>query len=222
MPNSIAENIASIRQNIPPHVRLIAVSKQKPAAAIREAYACGIRDFAENRWQEAKVKQQELADLSDITWHFIGHIQKNKARQILQHFSWIHSLDSLALALRLNRLAEELGVTPQVLLQFKPLPDPHKYGWEKQQLLADLPQLDQCKFLKIQGLMTILPLGLSKEESLAAFSTTRDLAKMIAQQPWQNIKMTQLSMGMSGDYLEAITAGATMIRLGSIIFGARN
>jgi pyridoxal phosphate enzyme (YggS family) len=188
---------------------------------MREAYAAGIRDFAENRLQEALSKQEQLQDLRDLNWHFIGHLQTNKARKAIENFQWIHSVDNLKIAQRLDRLAQELSLQPQVCLQVKVLPDPNKYGWEINQLLSDLPQLDRCQYLNIQGLMTILPLDLSDAQILAAFETTYELAQKIKQQNWAHIHMNQLSMGMSGDYTLAIQAGATMVRLGTILFGAR-
>ena len=221
MTGLVAQRIDRIREQIPEHVRLIAVTKQVSSEAIREAYEAGVRDFAENRLQEALLKQEQLQDLSDICWHFIGHLQANKAKKVLESFQWIHSVDSLKLAQRLDRLAEELSRRPQVCLQVKVLPDPNKYGWQIPELLTDLPELDKCHNLSIQGLMTILPLGLSDSQALDAFNATRELAEKIAQQNWTNLQMHQLSMGMSADYLLAVKAGATMIRLGTIIFGAR-
>jgi hypothetical protein len=221
MTGLVAQRIDRIREQIPEHVRLIAVTKQVSSEAIREAYEAGVRDFAENRLQEALLKQEQLQDLSDICWHFIGHLQANKVKKVLESFQWIHSVDSLKLAQRLERLAEELSRRPQVCLQVKVLPDPNKYGWQVPELLADLPELDKCHNLSIQGLMTILPLGLSDSQALDAFNATRELAEKIAQQNWTNLQMHQLSMGMSADYLLAVKAGATMIRLGTIIFGAR-
>ncbi len=221
MTGLIAQRINQIRQQLPSNVRLIAVTKQVSVEAIREAYAAGIRDFGENRLQEALPKQEQLQDLPDICWHFIGHLQSNKAKKALEHFQWIHSVDNLKLAQRLNRLAAELSYQPQVCLQVKVLPDPNKYGWTVSELLEDLPQLDRCEHLKIKGLMTILPLGLSASQTLAAFKTTCTLAKKIERQNWSNLQMQQLSMGMSADYLLAVKAGATMVRLGRIIFGAR-
>jgi hypothetical protein len=218
---SIAQRIEKIRQQIPSDVRLIAVTKQVSPTAMREAYAAGIRDFAENRLQEALSKQEQLQDLSDLNWHFIGHIQTNKARKVIENFQWIHSVDNLKIAQRLDRLAQELSLQPQVCLQVKVLPDPNKYGWEINELLNDLAQLDRCLNLNIQGLMTILPLDLSKTQILAAFETTHELAQKIKQQNWAHIHMNQLSMGMSGDYPLAVQAGATMVRLGTILFGAR-
>ncbi len=221
MTGSIPERIAQIRQQLPPDVRLIAVTKRVSVEAIREAYNAGVRDFGESQVQEAAAKQDELQDLPDITWHLIGHLQRNKAKKALTQFQWIHSCDSLKLAQRLNQLAGELAVSPQICLQVKIMPDLHKYGWTIPELLEILPELDQCKALQIQGLMTIPPLGLSSQETLGVFERTRDLADEIGRQNWSKLRMQQLSMGMSEDYALAIQAGATMVRLGRIIFGER-
>ncbi|MBW4673151.1 MAG: YggS family pyridoxal phosphate-dependent enzyme [Desmonostoc geniculatum HA4340-LM1] len=221
MNSSICERIVTIQSSLPTSVRLIAVSKQVSAEAIRSAYAAGIRDFGESRIQEAAVKQAQLQDLSDITWHFIGHLQSNKAKKAIEQFQWIHSVDNLKLAVRLDQLAQELGVSPQVCLQVKILPDPNKSGWSVAELLADLPALNQCKTLQIQGLMTIPPSGLDDPEILSVFNRCRELAKEIQEQNWSHIKMQHLSMGMSGDYELAVQAGATMVRLGTILFGDR-
>jgi PLP dependent protein len=217
---TIAQRIHQIRQEIPSHVRLIAVTKQVSAEVMREAYEAGIRDFGENRLQEALPKQEQLQDLSDICWHFIGHVQANKAKKVLENFQWIHSVDDLKIAQRLDRLAADLSYSPQVCLQVKMLPDPDKYGWEVAQVLSALPELEKCQSLKIQGLMTILPLGLTQTEMLTAFEETYKLAQTIKQD--SHLLMKELSMGMSDDYLLAIKAGATMIRLGRTIFGERN
>ncbi|CEJ42308.1 YggS family pyridoxal phosphate-dependent enzyme [Umezakia ovalisporum] len=221
MSTSISERITDICASLPPSVRLIAVSKTFPSEAIRAAYAAGIRDFGENRIQEAASKQAELKDLPDITWHFIGHLQSNKAKKAIELFHWIHSVDNLNLAQRLNQLAQELGINPQVCLQVKILPDPNKSGWNVPELLANLPALNQCQNLQIQGLMTITPLGLNDAETINVFNSAHKLAQEIREQNWSHLKMQELSMGMSGDYQLAVQAGATMIRLGTILFGQR-
>ncbi len=222
MISSINERIAKIRSALPPSVKLIAVSKTVPAEIIRSAYAAGIRDFAESRIQEAAAKQVELQNLSDITWHFIGNLQSNKAKKALEQFQWIHSVDNLQIAQRLNQLALQLGVSPQVCLQVKILPDPNKSGWSVPELLAELSVINQCKNLQIQGLMTIPPWGLDNAGILNVFNSTHQLAKEIQNQNWSHIKMQHLSMGMSGDYQLAVQAGTTMVRLGTILFGDRS
>jgi PLP dependent protein len=218
---SIAQNIETIRRDLPPSVRLMAVSKQVSADLIRAAYAVGIRDFGESKIQEAQTKQQELADLPDLCWHLIGHLQGNKVRKAVQLFDWIHSVDSLKLLQQIDRVASELKKSPNICLQVKILDDPDKYGWTIPELLTDLAQISCCQQLKISGLMAIPPLGLTSPQIQAFFDRARDLRDQINQQPGLNLQLTELSMGMSGDYLLAIPAGATMIRLGSILFGDR-
>jgi PLP dependent protein len=232
---TIQARIGSIQQTLPASVRLIAVTKYVTPAAMRQAYAAGIRDFGENRVQDAMVKQAQLSDLPDLTWHLIGHLQTNKAKLALKHFAWIHTLDSLNLAQRLDQYADQFAATseletpelggqllprqlPQVLLQVKILPDPNKFGWSISELWQALPQLDQFQHLQIRGLMAILPQGLNPEQQRSAFAQVQVLAAEIQSRGWQRLKMDQLSMGMSGDYPWAIQAGATMIRLGTLLF----
>ena len=222
MSGHISQKIVSIRREIPPNVELIAITKQVGIEPMREAYQAGVRNFGENRLQEALVKQNELQDLTDVSWHFIGHIQKNKAKKVIENFTWIHSVDSLPLAERINKLAAESNLMPKIFLQVKVLADPNKYGWEIESLLQDLECLDRFSHINIQGLMTILPWGLSSTETLKAFKAVAKLSEEIEQKNYQNISMQELSMGMSGDYQLAIEAGATKIRIGRTIFGARH
>lgn len=219
----IAERLTQIRQTLPESVKLIAVTKQVSVEVLRAAYAAGVRDFGESRIQETADKQAQLADLPDITWHLIGHLQSNKVAKALELFQWIHSVDSLKLAQRLNQLAADLPQKPTLCLQVKVLPDPTKYGWTILELLDDLPVLDQCTHLNTVGLMAIPPYGLEPSETLAVFTRTRDLAEQIRQDKAKikHLKMQELSMGMSDDYLLAVEAGATMIRLGRTLFGDR-
>lgn len=225
MNDNLVNRLREIQTTIPSHVRLIAVSKTVPPEAMLMVYGEGIRDFAENKLQDAISKQQQLKDFSDICWHFIGHLQTNKAKKVVECFSWIHSVDSLKLAQKLDIYSQEAlnkkNITdlPQVCLQVKILPDDNKYGWSVSQLYEDLESLKSLKYLNIRGLMTILPLGLSREKILSAFEEARDLVENLKKS--FNSNFDQLSMGMSGDYLLAIEAGATMVRLGTIIFGDR-
>jgi PLP dependent protein len=216
----IAERLAQIRQCLPQSVKLIAVTKQVSVEALRAAYAVGIRDFGESRIQETADKQAQLADLPDITWHLIGHLQSNKAAKALELFQWIHSVDSLKLAQRLDQLAAELPHKPNVCLQVKVLPDPTKYGWTVSELLNDLSAIAQCTHLNTMGLMAIPPYGLATSETLAVFTRTRDLAAEIRQRG-ELLDLQELSMGMSDDYPMAVEAGTTMIRLGRTLFGSR-
>ena len=219
--SQISARLADVRPRIPEDVRLIAVSKTFPPDVVRAAYAEGLRDFGENKVQEALAKQAALSDLTDVVWHFIGHVQSNKSRKVVEHFDWIHSVDSLKLATRMDRQAAELGRSPNCCLQVKVMPDPNKDGFEPDGLMAALPALDQLSHLNICGLMVILPYGLSLAETQAGFAEAKKLAVLISQQKWVNLTMSELSMGMSGDFEAAIAAGSTMVRIGSRLFGQR-
>ncbi|MGI0482392.1 YggS family pyridoxal phosphate-dependent enzyme [Geminocystis sp. CENA526] len=222
MTNNLVQKLTEIRQTIPPHVRLIAVTKTVPLDAMRMVYGEGIKDFAENKLQDAISKQEQLNDLSDICWHFIGHLQTNKAKKAVECFSWIHSVDSLKLAQKLDTYSQQalkeglISRSTQICLQVKILPDENKYGWTVSQLQEDLEVLRSLNYVDIRGLMTILPLGLSSDEILATFQQVRDLQHRLKDYFPPNFD--QLSMGMSNDYLLAIEAGATMVRLGTILF----
>lgn len=212
-PQAVEARLAAIQAQLPPGCRLLAVSKGQPAAAIRALAAAGQRSFAESRLQEAAAKQQELADLPDLDWHFIGRLQANKVRPVLRTFTTIHSVDSLALAERLARIAAEEQRAPQVLLQVKLRPDPSKGGFEPQELLRDWPQLQQLAPLRITGLMTIAPLVLELQERRSLFQDCAALAGELG--------LRELSMGMSGDWREAAASGSTWVRIGSALFGER-
>jgi pyridoxal phosphate enzyme (YggS family) len=217
---TIANRLDQIRASIPPQVKLVAVSKYTTTAAIRAAYASEVRDFAESRVQDAKLKQEELADLTDITWHMIGSLQSNKARAAIAQFDWIHSIDRLSLAEQCDRLILELNKSPKLLLQVKLADDSSKSGWSESELLADLPSLEKLQNLNIVGLMTILPLGLDESQAYAVFSRVAALAEKLRSLGWTNIR--ELSMGMSADYAIAVKAGASIIRVGSQIFAPNN
>lgn len=217
----ISARLDEINRSIPDSVKLIAVTKTFSAAIVRAAYAAGIRDFAENKVQEALAKQAELGELTDVTWHFIGHVQSNKSRKVVENFDWIHSVDSLKLAVRMDRQAEAAGRQVNCCLQVKLASDPTKDGFEKADLLAALPQLDALSSLNIKGLMVIPPYGLSQPEAIAIFASGRELAQEIKSMGLSRVQMDTLSMGMSGDFELAIAQGATMVRLGSILFGSR-
>jgi pyridoxal phosphate enzyme (YggS family) len=190
------------------------VSKGQPAAAIRAAVAAGQRSFGESRLQEAIAKQAELADLAPLDWHFIGRLQANKVRGVVRHFGTIHSLDSLALAQRLDRIAAEEQRTPAVLFQVKLRPDPAKTGFSASELRQAWPALQALASLRPVGLMTIAPLGLVPQQRQALFAECTALARELG--------LPELSMGMSGDWPEAVAAGSTWVRIGSALFGQRH
>jgi pyridoxal phosphate enzyme (YggS family) len=180
---------------------------------IREAAALGQRSFGESRVQEAIAKQAELADLPPLDWHFIGRLQANKARQVVRHFGTIHSVDSLELAQRLARIASEEGLAPRVLFQVKCRPDPNKTGFDPELLRQQWPELGALQPLQPVGLMTIAPMGCNAQERLALFGDCSRLA--------DHLGLPERSMGMSGDWPEAVAAGSTWVRIGSGVFGQR-
>jgi hypothetical protein len=210
---TLGQRLDALRRVLPARTRLLAVSKGQQAALVREAVAAGQRSFAESRLQEAVAKQAELADLEPLDWHFIGRLQANKARGVLRHFGTIHSVDSLALARRLARIAAEEGLSPAVYYQVKLRPDPAKTGFAPEELRAGWADLTALAPLRGVGLMTIAPLGLDAAGRLALF---RDCAALAAE-----LGLTELSMGMSGDWREAAQAGSTWVRIGTALFGPR-
>lgn len=216
---AIAQQVKQLK--LPEHVRLVAVSKTFPPAAIRAAYAAGLRDFGENKIQEAIAKQAELTELKDITWHFIGHLQTNKARKAVQHFDWIHSVDSLKLARRLDQIAGELSCSLTCCLQIKLLDDPNKHGLTEAKLWQVLPDLAKLSHINLDGIMAIPPYGLLLTETQAFFERAYALGQSLANHQETPLPIRHFSMGMSQDFPLAIAAGANIIRLGTTLFGAR-
>ena len=210
---SAAERLAAIRSQLPASTQLLAVSKGHPASAIRELAALGQRSFGESRLQEATAKQAELADLPGLDWHFIGRLQANKVRPVVQRFAWMHSVDSLALAERVARISGEEGVCPKLLLQVKLRPDPAKGGFAPEELRQAWPQLQALASVQLMGLMTMAPLGLDANQRQSLFADCAALARELG--------LEQLSMGMSGDWQEAAAAGSTWVRIGSALFGPK-
>ena len=203
----------AIQAECPDSVRLLAVSKGHPAAAVRELAGLGQVDFGESRVQEALPKQEDLEDLSSLRWHFIGRLQANKVRAVVRAFSVIHSIDSEGLAERTSRIALEENQRPEVLFQVKLREDPSKGGWDPDVLRQVWPKLQALPGLKPIGLMTMAPLGLGPEDRQSLFHDCRTLADELA--------LPDCSMGMSGDWKQAARAGATWVRVGSGLFGPR-
>jgi PLP dependent protein len=217
----LTTQIQAFKATIPPTVRIVAVTKTLPAWMIRAAYAAGLRDMGESRIQEAVTKQAQLQDLTDINWHFIGHLQSNKTQKALEHFDWIQSVDSLALAKRLNRQAGDRTKRPKICLQIKLWADPNKSGWDQTQLQSDLPQLREIQHLDLCGMMVIAPFGLDPSNLTKLFSSAQKLRQYMADSSQLGPSFTELSMGMSDDYGLAISNGSTMIRPGRRLFGDR-
>lgn len=198
-------------------IELIAVSKTFPAEAVREAAHCGQRQFGESRLQEAEPKIALLP--ASLQWHFIGGVQRNKVRKILPLFETIHAIDSLKLATYANQVATELGLFPKVFLQVNVAGEASKGGFEPMDLERQLNELMVLERLEIQGLMTIPPAGPDAESARPWFVALRELRDRLAS--GSAGLMPHLSMGMSGDFEIAIEEGATLVRVGSAIFGHR-
>ena len=227
---SVAENIERVNQRIRracersgravEEVRLIAVSKTMPAESVRQAYAAGLREFGENRVQEAAAKRQALSDL-DAVWHLIGHLQSNKAKQACQLFSWIHSVDSLSLAEKIDRSAAALGRRLPVLIEVHLGEEASKFGVEENDLAHLAEQVGALPSLELRGLMTLPPFFDNPEDARPFFRRLRELAARIEARNLPGVSMRELSMGMSHDFEIAIEEGATLVRVGTAIFGAR-
>lgn len=223
--STIAENIAKVRARIREAAQaaqrdlatigLLAVSKTKPAQAIREAHAAGIGDFGENYLQEALGKQQELADL-DLIWHFIGPIQSNKTKQIAEHFQWVHSVDRLKIAQRLSDQRPAHLPPLNICLQVNVSGEASKAGCKPEELAALAQAVTQLPQLRLRGLMTIPEPTDDRTEQHAAFARLRELRDNL------NLDLDSLSMGMSHDLEAAIAEGATWVRVGTALFGARD
>ena len=223
--STIAKNIAKVRTRIreaaqacgrdPESVGLLAVSKTKPAAAVREAHACGQRDFGENYLQEALNKQAELSDLA-LTWHFIGPIQSNKTRPIAEHFAWVHSVDRLKIAQRLSEQRPAHLPPLNICLQVNVSGEASKSGCTPEELPALALAVSQLPNLRLRGLMTIPEPTSDVTQQHAACARLRQLRDDL------NLELDVLSMGMSDDLEAAIAEGATWVRIGTALFGARD
>lgn len=224
---SVADRLAAVRDRIaraataaqrdPASVRLIAVSKTKPASAIREAYAAGQRDFGENYAQELVEKAAELADLVDVRWHFIGHLQSNKARLVARVVHYVHTIDGKSLARELGKRVEKegLGERLPVLVEVNVAGEAQKHGSSAVDLPDVLAAVEAEKALHLRGLMTMPPHDLEgARRAFEALASLRSLHGGPARLP-------ELSMGMTEDLEIAVACGSTMVRVGTAIFGSR-
>ena len=223
--STIADNIGQVSQRIraaadavqrdASSIHLLAVSKTKPAQAVREAYAAGMRDFGENYLQEALGKQAELTDLP-LSWHFIGPIQSNKTRAIAENFAWVHSVDRLKIAQRLSEQRPADLPPLNICIQVNVSGEASKSGCTPADLPALAEAISALPRLKLRGLMAIPEPTDDRAEQDAAFATVRDLQASL------DLGLDTLSMGMSHDLESAIAQGATWVRIGTALFGARD
>ena len=206
-------NYLKIKNKIPSNVNILAVSKGFKSQEIRTIQKIGQNDFGESKFQEAFEKQSILKNLKQIKWHFIGRIQSNKIRKIVQNFKYIHSVDSFEKLQKISNISYEENKNPFVMLQVKLSDDPSKGGFNPDHLILKWREIQELKNITLTGLMTINPKGLSSKENSGLFKKCRALA--------DSLQLPDCSMGMSGDWEEAIDAGSTWLRLGSLIFGDR-
>jgi len=207
-------NYLKIKTQIPSNVNILAVSKGFKSQEIKTIQNIGQNDFGESKFQEAFEKQLILKDLKQIKWHFIGRIQSNKIRKIVQNFKYIHSVDSFEKLQKISSISYEEKKNPFIMLQVKLSDDPSKGGFRPEILISKWREIQELKNITLKGLMTINPRGLSSKENLELFKKCRCLA--------DSLQLPDCSMGMSGDWEEAIDAGSTWLRLGSLIFGDRS
>ena len=225
--NSIAENLERVREQIAQaaaragrvaeEIELVAITKTHPAEKVREAIEAGQTLFGESRVQEARAKIPELP--SNLRWHFVGHLQKNKIRHALPLFEMIHSVDSLDVAQDINRIAGEQGMHPRVLLEVNVAGEGSKFGFSPDKLRDQMEEFLALPRLSILGLMTIPPLAEEAEASRKYFVQLRELRDRL--QTKFHVDLAQLSMGMTEDFAVAVEEGATRVRVGTAIFGER-
>jgi pyridoxal phosphate enzyme (YggS family) len=228
---SLSHRLAEVRRRIhsaatsagrdPASVRLIAVSKTFPIEAIREAFAAGQLDFGENKVQEGLQKFATSADLS-IRWHLLGHLQSNKARKAVQAFAMIQSVDRVELLQKLERAAEESGRSPELLIQVDLAGEATKFGAPPDEVPRLFEAAGACRAARVVGLMTLPPIPDTPEDARPWFRRMRDLRDEWLASGVPSPMLRELSMGMSGDFEVAIQEGATMVRVGTAIFGSRH
>jgi len=208
-----SSNYLKIKNKIPSNVNILAVSKGFKSQEIKTIQNLGQNDFGESKFQEAFEKQLILKDLKQIKWHFIGRLQSNKIKKIVQNFRYIHSVDSFEKLQKISNISFEEKKNPLIMLQVKFSDDPTKGGFNPELLMLKWKEIKELKNITLTGLMTINPKELSSKQNLELFKKCRTFADLL--------QLPDCSMGMSEDWEEAIEAGTTWLRLGSLIFGDR-
>lgn len=226
----IKENLAHVQENIKAackragrdekEVTLIAVSKTKPVEMIREAIEYGIIDFGENKVQEMCNKMEVIPE--KLNWHLIGHLQTNKVKYIVDKAYLIHSVDSIKLASTINELAQKKGVVCNILVEVNVAGEESKFGIKPSECESFIREISRYKNIKVRGLMTIAPFVENPEDNRIHFASLKKLLVDINRKNIDNVSMDVLSMGMTNDYEVAVEEGATLVRVGTGIFGERN
>ncbi|CVI69974.1 hypothetical protein NDGK_01711 [Clostridiales bacterium CHKCI001] len=220
--NEVKEKILQACERVgrnPSEVKLIAVSKTKPVSMIEEAIACGQTVFGENKVQELCDKIPQLP--VDLEWHLIGHLQRNKVKYIVDKVALIHSVDTVRLAKQISQEAVKAGVRVKILLEVNVAREESKFGFMEEEVEEAVREIATFPNIQIVGLMTIAPFVTDPEENRIYFKKLHQLCVDIGKKNIDNIRMSELSMGMTGDYEVAIEEGATMVRVGTGIFGTR-
>ena len=225
----ILNNVSNVRERIikaciksgrqPEDVRLVAVSKKMPSEKVTAAIDAGVTVFGENYIQESREKIGLIG--KNVSWHFIGHLQSNKAKYAVDLFDMIHSVDSFHLADAINREAKKRGRKMPVLLQINISGEESKHGTDPQKAVLLIKEISTLENISVQGLMTMPPWSSDPEDSRPYFSTLRNLRNDLQAENLENVTLKELSMGMSSDYEVAIEEGATLVRVGTAIFGPR-
>ena len=218
----VRENIRSAAERAvrdPEEITLLPVTKTQPVEVLEAAWQLGMRIAGENHVQEIAEKKKHFGDR--IRFHMIGHLQRNKVRQVLDKVELIHSVDSLRLARDIDRIGEEMGLCPKILIEVNVAKEASKYGITVEELPETLEELSRFSHLRVEGLMTIAPFVENPEENRPVFRALRQLFVDNRENPFHNIEMNVLSMGMTNDYQVAIEEGATLVRIGTALFGAR-
>ena len=216
---SIKDNIEALEKEIPNGVKLLAVSKTKPLSDLEEAYEAGIREFGENKVQELVAKEEEFH--KDVKWHFIGGLQTNKVKYLVGKVCLIHSLSSIKLLKQIEKEYGKKNEIANVLIEINIGREESKGGILEEELEDMLSEIEKCSFVRVKGIMVIIPKG-DSDSNRAYFKRTKEIFESLKNREFKNIKMEILSMGMTHDYKIAIEEGSTLVRIGEGIFGKRD
>lgn len=215
----IKQNIEELKSKIPEKVKLLAVSKTKPLEKLEEAYIAGIREFGENKVQELVKKSENFHD--DVKWHFIGQLQSNKVKYLVDKVYLIHSLGSISLLNEIEKVFGKANKIANTLIQINIGREDSKSGIFEEDLYDFIEAIENCKNVSVSGIMVIIPVG-DEESNRKYFRKTKEIFDELKEKEYKNITMKILSMGMAHDFMTAIEEGSNLVRIGTGIFGERN
>ena len=215
----IKQNIEELKSKIPEEVKLLAVSKTKPLEELEEAYIAGIRDFGENKVQELVKKSENFHD--DVKWHFIGQLQSNKVKYLVDKVYLIHSLGSISLLNEIEKFFGKANKIANTLIQINIGREESKSGILEEDLYEFIEAVKKCNYVYVSGIMVIIPIG-DEESNRKYFKRTKEIFDDLKEKEYKNITMKILSMGMTHDFMTAIEEGSNLVRIGTGIFGERN